>query len=126
MNAEDFFDANHPIKVKIDRPLGSKHPEYDYVYPVNYGFVPNTTGMDGEEIDAYILGIEEPLEEFTGRVIGILRRTNDDDDKLIVTDGRRFTEAEIRTMTHFQEQFFESIILLNHPPSTSGQNSQED
>ena len=37
------------IGVKIDRELGSKHPKHGFIYPVNYGFVPNTISGDGEE-----------------------------------------------------------------------------
>ena len=68
------------VKVKMDRPLGSKHPKHGFEYPVNYGFIPNTVSGDGEELDAYVLGINEPLDEFEGRVIAIIHRTNDDDD----------------------------------------------
>ena len=72
------------VKVKIDRPLGSKHPKYNYIYPINYGFIPNTISGDGEELDAYILGVKEPLQDFVGKCIAIIHRLDDNDDKLIV------------------------------------------
>lgn len=62
------------VDVEIDRPLGSKHPEYNYLYPINYGYIPNTEAKDGKEIDAYILGEFEPLVRFKGRVIAIIKR----------------------------------------------------
>ncbi len=99
------------INVVMDRPLGSKHPKHGWVYPVNYGYVPNIISGDGEELDAYVLGETKPLEEFTGKVIAIIHRTNDDDDKLIVTNGKNFTDEEIRKATNFQEQYFESEII---------------
>ncbi len=100
------------IDVKIDRILGSKHPEYDFYYPVNYGFIENTKAPDGEEIDAYILGVYKPIEKFTGRVVAIIHRTNDDDDKLVVVpENINYTEGQIRALTEFQERFFESIII---------------
>ena len=99
------------VEVVIDRPLGSRHPEHGFVYPVNYGFIPNTISGDGEELDAYVLGEHAPLEKFKGRVIAIVHRTNDDDDKLVVMkDGRNYTDEQIRALTEFQEQWFESII----------------
>ena len=102
------------VNVKMDRPLGSKHPKHGFIYPVNYGYIPNTVSGDGEELDAYVLGEFEPLEEFTGKVIAIIHRTNDDDDKLVVVkDGNNYTDDQIRALTEFQEQWFESIIL-NH------------
>ena len=72
------------LTIHIDRPLGSKHPKHYFIYPVNYGFVPDTISGDDEEIDAYILGISEPVETFIGICIAIIHRTNDDDDKLII------------------------------------------
>ena len=43
------------VDVKMDRPMGSKHPKWGFVYPVNYGYIPNTISGDGEELDAYVL-----------------------------------------------------------------------
>ena len=103
---------NKTIDIKVDRPLGSKHPKHGFIYPVNYGYVPNTTSSDGEELDAYILGIYEPLETFTGKCIAIIHRTNDNDDKLIIVPvNKSFSNDEIRVLTDFQEQYFESIII---------------
>lgn len=109
-NSIEFL--NKIVTVKIDRPLGSKHPKYGFVYPVNYGYIPNTVSGDGEELDAYILGIDEPIENFTGKCIAIIHRKNDDDDKLIVVpENHNFTDEQIRKLTNFQEKFFTSEIL---------------
>ena len=103
---------NKTIDIKVDRPLGSKHPKHGFIYPVNYGYVPNTTSGDGEELDAYILGIYEPLETFTGKCIAIIHRTNDNDDKLvIVPENNFFSNREIHVLTDFQEQYFKSVII---------------
>lgn len=103
---------NKTLEIKIDRPMGSKHPKHGFIYPVNYGYVPNTVNGDGEELAAYILGIYEPLENFTGKCIAIIHRTNDNDDKLIIVpDNKAFTNEEVKVLTDFQEQFFESTIL---------------
>ena len=103
---------NKTIDIKVDRPLGSKHPKHSFIYLVNYGYVPNTTSGDGEELDAYILGIYEPLETFTGKCIAIIHRTNDNDDKLIIVpENKSFSNGEILALTDFQEQYFESIII---------------
>jgi inorganic pyrophosphatase len=107
-----FRFINSVITITIDRPLGSKHPKWDFEYPVNYGFIPDTKSGDGEEIDAYVLGVAMPLKEFTGRCIATIHRLNDDDDKLILApDGVSFTDAEIRKATEFQEKFFKSVIV---------------
>ena len=103
---------NKIVKVLVDRPLGSCHPTYkNIVYPVNYGYIPNTISGDGEELDAYVLGEHKPLETFKGKVVAIIHRTNDDDDKLVVmAENRNYTDDQIRALTEFQEQWFESDI----------------
>ena len=103
---------NKTVTVKMDRPLGSKHPDWDLIYEVNYGFIPNTISGDGEELDCYVLGVDKPLDSFTGKCIAIIHRTNDNDDKLIIVpDGMNFTNKEIRNLTNFQEKYFKSIII---------------
>lgn len=102
------------INIKIDRPLGSKHPKHGFIYPVNYGFVPNTISGDGEELDAYLLGVFEPIEDYEGKCIAIIHRTNDDDDKLVVVPaGKNYSDDAIEALTEFQEQYFEHIIIKN-------------
>ena len=100
------------VTVKMDRPLGTKHPKFGFVYPVNYGFIPNTVSGDGEELDAYVIGPNVPLYTFTGLCCAIIHRTDDDDDKLIVVpDGRKITDKEIEEKTKFQEQWFKHTII---------------
>lgn len=100
------------VNVLIDRPLGSKHPKHGFTYEVNYGYIPNTKSVDGEELDAYVLGVDEPITETRGTCIAVIRRTDDDDDKLIVTqDGKDFSDKEIEKLTEFQEKWFKHVIL---------------
>ena len=109
-NSQDFLGKI--VTVKMDRPLGSVHPKHGFVYEVNYGFIPGTTSDDGEELDAYVLGVHKPLDTFFGRVVAIIHRTNDNDDKLVVMeDGRNYTDDQIRALTEFQEQWFVSEII---------------
>ena len=100
------------IKIKIDRPLGTKHPKHGFIYPVNYGYVPDTISGDGEELDAYLLGVFEPVEVYEGECIAIIHRTNDNDDKLVVVpQGNNYSDDAINALTEFQEQYFEHIII---------------
>lgn len=72
------------VDIKIDRPAGSIHPKYpDLTYPVNYGYIPGVFGGDGEELDVYLLGVDVPVEEYTARIIGIVHRHDDVEDKLV-------------------------------------------
>ncbi len=100
------------VKIKIDRFMGSKHPKYEFIYPVNYGYIPNTVSGDGEELDCYLLGVFEPVEKFEGICIAIVHRTNDDDDKLIVVpENKEYSDDAINALIEFQERFFEHIII---------------
>lgn len=100
------------VEVKMDRVMGSKHPKHGFIYPVNYGYIPNTISGDGEELDAYVLGVFEPVENFKGEVIAIIHRINDNDDKLVVVpENKNYTDQQIRALTEFQEQWFESEIV---------------
>ena len=111
----DFVDARtfigKTVDVTIDRPLGSKHPEASFIYPVNYGFLPNVPAPDGEDIDAYILGVFKPIETFTGRCIAVIQRSDDNEDKLVVVPvGKDYSDEQILALTEFQERFFESSV----------------
>lgn len=100
------------ITAKIDRPFGSKHPKHGFIYPLNYGFIPGTISGDGEELDCYILGVFKPIEEFTGKCIAIIHRTDDDDDKLVVVpEGKYYSNDAIDALTEFQEQYFKHEII---------------
>lgn len=106
---------NEILEIKIDRPIGSKHPKHGFIYPINYGYVPNTVNDNGKELNAYVLGVYEPLESFTGKCIAIIHRTNNNDDKLIIVPkNKTFTNEEIKVLTDFQEQFFENLILRSN------------
>ena len=100
------------VKIKIDRPFATKHPKHGFIYPVNYGFIPNTISGDGKELDCYVLGIFNPIKEFKGKCIAIIHRTNDNDDKLIIVhEGKDYSSDAIEALVEFQEQYFEHILI---------------
>lgn len=102
------------VTVTIDRPVGFHHVTkgIHLDYTVNYGFLPGVTGGDGEEQDVYILGISEPLETFTGRIIAVVRRSDDNEDKLVAApEGMAFTAEQIRKEIAFVEKYFDSRIF---------------
>ena len=100
------------VEVTMDRSLGTKHPKHGFVYEVNYGYLAGITAPDGEDLDAYYLGVDVPLQKATGKVIAIVHRTDNDDDKLVVVpDGVTLTDEEIMRQVHFQEQWFKSEVV---------------
>lgn len=101
---------NKTVHLTIDRPLGSKHPKYGNIYLLNYGYIKDVKAPDGEDVDAYVLGEFEPLNEFDGKCIAIIHRENDEDDKLVVA-RKNYSDEQIIALTEFQEKFFESKII---------------
>ena len=101
-----------PAEVVIDRPMGSMHPKFPAtVYPVNYGHVPGTMAPDGSEIDAYLLGVDQPVERFHGRCIAVIERRADIEGKIVIVPaGQELTDDDISAATRFQERFFDTLI----------------
>lgn len=102
------------VAVIVDRPLGTTHPQHpDISYPVNYGYIPGTQSGDGQPLDAYILGVDVPVTSFLGEVIAIAVRRDALEDKLVVVPaGTQLTVEEIRQAVAFQEQYFDSGIVM--------------
>ena len=102
------------VKVFVDRPLGTYHPKYKNIYySVNYGYIPGILAPDGEEQDAYILGVDVPVSEFSGKVIAVIHRLDDVEDKWVVApENVTFTKSEIIKLTDFQEKYFKSEIRM--------------
>ena len=102
------------VKVTVDRPLGSYHPKHkDIYYPINYGYIEGIIAPDGEEQDAYILGVDKPVKEFVGKIIAIIHRFDDVEEKwVVVPEDVSFTKEEIMQQVEFQEKYFKSEIRM--------------
>ena len=82
-------------------------------YPINYGYIEGVMAPDGEEQDAYILGVNEPVDKFTGKIIAIVYRKDDVEEKwVVVPDGMMVSKDEIRQQIYFQEQYYDSEIVM--------------
>lgn len=102
------------VKVTVDRPLGSYHPQHkEMCYPINYGYVEGVISPDGEEQDAYIIGVDVPVKEFVGKIIAIIHRNDDVEEKWVVApENSSFTKDEITEQVNFQEQYFKSEVIM--------------
>ena len=103
------------VTVTVDRPIGSYHPVHkNLYYPINYGYVKGIIAQDGEEQDAYVIGVDVPVKEYTGKVIAVIYRNDDVEEKWVVCpEDRAFTKEEIEEIVRFQEQFFDSIVIMS-------------
>jgi len=111
MRLETFIGKK--VHIEIDRPLGSVHPEHNNIlFNCNYGYVPGVLGRDGEELDAYLLGVFTPVTEYDGVCIGVIKRGVDSDDKLVVfPEGVEYTDEQILALTEFIERFHDSYLV---------------
>ena len=102
------------VKVIIDRPLGTYHPEHkDLFYSVNYGYIEGIIAPDGEEQDAYVLGVNEPVKEFTGKVIAVIKRLDDIEEKWVVAPENMYLKKEeIMQQVDFQEKYFKTEVIM--------------
>ena len=105
------------VTIGVDRPIGYVHkkPKYDLVYPINYGYIPDVLGGDGEELDVYLLGVDSPVKSYTGRIVGIVYRRNDVEDKLIMAPIDCMPDKEkIERAIHFQEMYYDTWVETWH------------
>ena len=102
------------VHIGIDRPIGYVHRKGDktLTYPINYGYIPDVLGGDGEELDVFLLGVDHPVDSYTGKIIGIVYRADDVEDKLIMApEGVSFTAEEMAAAVHFQEKYYDSTVV---------------
>lgn len=116
---EEYLAAHPPklgdtLQIRMDRPIGAVHPKHpDLTYPINYGYVPGLTAPDGEEQDAYVLGVDVPLEVFTGRFIAVIHRFDDVEEKWVLApEGMDFTKRQVEELTHFQERYYHTEVRM--------------
>ena len=110
------------VTIEIDRPIGYVHRkgEKTLVYPINYGYIPGVLGGDGEELDVFLVGVETPVATYEGRIIGIVYRADDVEDKLVMAPtDKTFTAEEIAKTVYFQEKYYKSTVCALDGSSAS-------
>lgn len=94
-------------QIVIDRPRGSAHPRYpDFIYPVDYGYLENTSSMDGNGIDVWV-GSGEPQIDAIICTVDLLKR--DSEIKLLI--GCTEEEKQMIHRTHNETQFMKGILI---------------
>lgn len=98
------------VRVVIDRPAGSVHPDGGPAYPFDYGYLPGTLGGDGEPIDVYVLD-SAGRSEVEAHIVAVIVRHDDDENKLVAVVDEDPSTDEIEEAVRFQEQWFETSIF---------------
>lgn len=100
--------------VTIDRPIGYTD-SFGNTYPLNYGFIEGIIGGDSEKQDAYIVSKTsiEPMQEFTGVLVAIIHRKNDNEEKWVVTaENEVVSKNDIAISVNYLEKYFDSYIEI--------------
>jgi inorganic pyrophosphatase len=107
--------------VVIDRPRGSAHPRYpDMIYPLDYGYIPNTTGGDGAEVDVFVGAADNSGPRATLETAGAVK--GDRELKLLWN----VTGQEIVLALHFLSRAGKRVKLRLRPDAPFDQSSEGD
>ena len=95
-------------RIVIDRPKGSSHPKYpDCTYPVDYGYLENTTSMDGGGIDVWRGSLTTDTVDAIICTVDLMKK--DSEIKLLMG----CTEEETKTIYEFHNnsEFMKGILI---------------
>jgi inorganic pyrophosphatase len=110
MKTEFWLRLDKLIKtseIVIDRPKGTPHPKYpDLIFPLDYGYLKNTTGGDGDGIDIWMGTASHRKLTAIGCTVDIKKK--DAEIKLIVG----CTEAETGIIEKFHNGWYMSCIII--------------
>lgn len=108
----DFWTALDALvyssEIRIDRPKGTAHPKYpDFIYKVDYGYLKNTSSMDGAGIDVWVGTAGEKYIDAIMVVIDLLKR--DSEIKILVSCTEE--EKDIIYQTHNETPNMKGILI---------------
>lgn len=108
----DFWRALDKLveqsKIVIDRPKGTAHPKFpNFIYKVDYGYLENTSSMDGAGIDVWI-GTKES-KEIDAIMCIVDSMKKDSEIKILI--GCTEEEKEIIYKTHNETQYMKGILI---------------
>ena len=111
MNGEFWTALDNLVnqsEIVIDRPKGTAHPRYpDFIYRVDYGFLKNTTSMDGAGIDVWVGTDERMSIDAIICTIDLMKR----DSEIKILIGCTEEEKEIVYTTHNESEHMKGIII---------------
>ncbi len=109
------------LTIHVDRPIGSVRGKNRHaVYPINCGRVELPLYGAGE-LGAYLLGVDRPVYEFTGTVVGIVIHKNDNKDKIVIAPyDSTLDQAQIAEKIYFKEKYYQFEIDALYQKSCGG------
>jgi inorganic pyrophosphatase len=94
-------------KIIIDRPKGTKHPRFDFIYPLAYGYLENTSSMDGGGIDVWQGSLDADLCNAVICTVDLLKK--DSEIKLLL--GCTEEEKEIAMRFHNDFEYMKGVMI---------------
>ncbi len=79
----------------------------------NYGYMKELKKIDNKYQDVYIIGENEPLKKFKGKIIAIIKDENNNNNKLVACDpNKTFSKEEILKLVNFKEKESKNKIIM--------------
>ena len=108
---EDFWKALDELvsnsEIVIDRPRGSAHPRFpNFIYKVDYGYLKNTSSMDGAGIDVWIGSGDKKIDAIMC-IVDLMKR--DSEIKILV--GCTEEEKLDIYKTHNETQYMKGVLI---------------
>ena len=107
----EFWDALDALvrdsEIIIDRPKGTAHPRYpDFIYRVDYGYLKNTTSMDGAGIDVWVGAAEKKIDALMC-IVDLMK--SDSEIKILI--GCTEEEKAAVYETHNETPYMKGIMI---------------
>ncbi len=95
-------------EIVIDRPKGTAHPRYpNFIYKVDYGYLKNTSSMDGAGIDVWVGTASEKCIDAIMVIIDLIKR--DSEIKILISCTEE--EKDIIYQTHNETPYMKGILI---------------
>lgn len=95
-------------EIVIDRPKGTAHPKYpDLIYKVDYGYLKNTTSMDGAGIDVWLGKNKDQKVDAIICTVDLLKK----DSEIKILIGCSEEEKELIYKMHNESEFMKGILI---------------
>ena len=111
MYDNDFWEALDLLadnsEIVIDRPKGSVHPKYpDFVYKIDYGYLKDTSSMDGGGIDVWVGSGDKKIDAIMC-IVDLMKR----DSEIKILIGCTEEEKQMIYRTHNETEYMKGILI---------------
>ena len=108
---EDFWKALDELvsnsEIVIDRPRGSAHPRFpNFIYKVDYGYLKNTSSMDGAGIDVWIGSGDKKIDAIMC-IVDLMKRDSEIKKLVGCTEEEKLDIYK----THNETQYLKGVLI---------------